>query len=117
EERLLEIAHHLLVSKQPMTLQTFANTYFVDRSVIKRDFEALEKWLHTFNLSLISKRGTGNSITGSELAKRNDLAHLSQLITQQAERNSILHIFLPHEISTIKHALQKLHQTIQTYFI
>lgn len=117
EERLLEIAHHLLVSKQPMTLQTFANTYFVDRSVIKRDFEALEKWLHTFNLSLISKRGTGNSITGSELAKRNALAHLSQLISPQAERNSILHLFLPHEISTVKQALQKMQQSYQLSFI
>src|SRR5699024_12330163 len=72
---------------------------------------------HTFNLSLISKRGTGNSITGSELAKRNALAHLSQLISPQAERNSILHLFLPHEISTVKQALQQMQQSYQLSFI
>lgn len=117
EERLLEIAHHLLVSKQPITLQSFANTYFVDRSVIKRDFEALEKWLHTFDLTLVSIRGTGNIIEGNELSKRNAIAHLSQLISPQAEKNSILHLFLPHEISTVKQALQKMQQSYQLAFI
>src|SRR5699024_8502273 len=113
EERLLEIAHHLLVSKQPMTLQTFANTYFVDRSVIKRDFEALEKWLHTFNLSLISKRGTGNSITDSKIAKRIILSHLSQIISKKANRNNILLQFVPRGTTRVKQAIQKIQPSYQ----
>src|SRR5699024_2370787 len=94
-----------------------ANTYFVDRSVFKRGFESLDKWLRSFNLSLISKRGTGNSISGCEFAIRYDLAHLSQLISPQAEIFIILHLFLPHEISTVKQALQKMQKSYQLSFI
>lgn len=116
-ERLIEIAHHLLISKQPITLQTFANTYFVHRGVITQDLQRLTAWLAGFELDLVSKPGKGSIIKGAELAKRNALAHISQLVSPQTDKKSILHLFLPHEISTVKQALRDMQQSQRTAFI
>lgn len=117
EERLIEIAHHLLISKQPITLQTFANTYFVHRGIITQDLQRLTAWLSGFELNLVSKPGKGNIIEGTELAKRNAIAHITQLVSPQADKKSILHLFLPHEISTVKQALRDMQQSHRTAFI
>ncbi|WP_078378742.1 BglG family transcription antiterminator [Sutcliffiella halmapala] len=106
EERLIEIAFHLLTSYKPITLQDFADRYYVQKIAIKKDMDLISGWLERFELQLISKPRLGNVIQGSELKKRNALAHLSDLTrTIPAERNYVLDLFLPYEIAAVRKAL------------
>ncbi|MEH7548621.1 BglG family transcription antiterminator [Neobacillus vireti] len=106
EERLFEIAFQLLTSSQAITLQFFADRYFVPKAMIKKDIEAITTWLGRFGLELVSKPRVGNIIQGQELQKRNALAHLSELISSLSQdKNVVLDLFLAYEISIVKKAL------------
>ncbi|MBT2695874.1 transcription antiterminator [Bacillus sp. ISL-40] len=104
EERLFEMAYQLLTSDKAITLQHFADRYYVPKAAIKKDIEAITDWLERFELELVSKPRVGNVIQGSELKKRNALAHLSELFLH--EKNVVLDLFLPYEISTVRNALK-----------
>ncbi len=106
EERLCEIAYQLLTSNKAITLQYLADRYYVPRAAIKKDIEAITDWLLRFELELLTKQRLGNVIQGSELKKRNALAHLSELIPSSAnDKNVVLDLFLPYEITTVRQAL------------
>src|SRR5699024_11661067 len=79
-----------------------------------QDLQRLTAWLSGFELNLVSKPGKGSIIEGTELAKRNAIAHITQLVSPQADKKSILHLFLPHEISTVKQALRDMQQSHRT---
>ncbi|KSU81137.1 activator of the mannose operon, transcriptional antiterminator [Fictibacillus enclensis] len=109
EERLLEIAYELLTSEKAVTLKYFADRYYVAKAAVKKDLEIITDWLQRYELELISKPRIGHVIEGSELNKRNALAHLSQLgPLRQDGKNAVLDLFLPYEIMLVRKALQRM---------
>ncbi|OME92749.1 MULTISPECIES: BglG family transcription antiterminator [Paenibacillus] len=114
EERVLHLAYRLLMNAKPVTIQNLASLFYVNKTIIRRDMEKIEGWLHSFDLNLVTKQRVGLMIEGSEKNKRMALARLNQLInrpelTGQMMRNQ----YEPHEIATVYNelkALQKQHQ-------
>ncbi|SJZ50154.1 BglG family transcription antiterminator [Garciella nitratireducens] len=107
EERIVEIAYKLLVTRKPITLQSFANKYFLPKSTIKKDLKIISDWLTKYNLILISKPRFGNKIVGEELDKRNALARLYELNNHSYFSGNyyVLDLFIPYEIQAVKKAL------------
>jgi activator of the mannose operon, transcriptional antiterminator len=117
EERLFEMAFQLLTSHKPLTLQYWADRYYVPKASIKRDIETITNWLQRFGLELISKQRLGNVVQGSELKKRNALAHLPELIRAFSNGNNVvLDLFLPYEIATVRKALTEMQHTYSIAF-
>ncbi|MDM5336383.1 BglG family transcription antiterminator [Fictibacillus enclensis] len=109
EERLFEIAYALVTSDKPVTLQYFADRYYVAKAAVKKDLEIIADWLQRYELELVSKPRIGHVIVGTELKKRNALAHLSQLdSSKQDGKNAVLDLFLPYEIMLVRKALQSM---------
>ncbi|WP_170006046.1 BglG family transcription antiterminator [Bacillus fonticola] len=117
EERLFEMAFQLLTSQKPITLQYWADRYYAPKASIKKDIETIMKWLQRYDLELVSKQRIGNVIQGSELKKRNALAHLPELISAFSnEKNVVLDLFLPYEISAVLKALKKIQANYEIAF-
>lgn len=117
DERTMEIAYQLLVSNKPIRLQQFADQYYIHKTAIKNDIKKMERWLKEYDLRLISKQRVGNQISGSELNKRNALAHLFELIPSvSGTMNYVLSLFLPVEISAVNKAVQDLQETYAIVF-
>jgi len=106
EDRLFEIAYELLTSKKAITLQALAEQYYLPKAAIKKDLETITDWLKRFDLELVSKQRLGHAIQGSELQRRSALARLSALTpSNPVEKNDVLQLFLPYEISAVKKSL------------
>lgn len=117
EERLVEITFELLTSEKAITLQHWSERYYVPKAAIKKDMETITNWLQRYELELVSKQRLGNVIQGPELKKRNALAHLSDLITSSAaEKNVVLDLFLPYEVTTVRKALQEMQDKFSIAF-
>ncbi|HLU23985.1 MAG TPA: BglG family transcription antiterminator [Bacillaceae bacterium] len=117
EERVFEIAYVLLTSHKPIILQDLAHNYYVPKATIKKDMEIISEWLKDYHLELVSKPRLGTVLQGSELHKRNALAHLSQLIpTSDSEKNYVLDLFLPYEISTVRKSLEDMQEKFSFAF-
>ncbi|KEO78999.1 BglG family transcription antiterminator [Paenibacillus polymyxa] len=114
EERVLHLAYRLLMNAKPVTIQDLASQYYVNKTVIRRDMEKIDGWLHSFNLALITKQRVGLTIQGSEKNKRIALARMNQLIDSPELTGQLMRKqFESHEITTINHelkALQKRHE-------
>ncbi|EOR22090.1 transcriptional antiterminator [Niallia nealsonii AAU1] len=118
EERIIEIAYLLLVSQNPITLQSLAERYYASKTTIKKEMEIIEKWLADYGLELISKPRLGNILLGTEFQRRSALAHLSQLLSSVfVEKNYVLDLFLPYEITSVKRALQKMQNYFEIQFM
>lgn len=117
EERLFEMAFQLLTSHKPVTLQHFADLYYVPKTAIKKDIETISDWLMRYELEIVSKPRVGNLIQGPELKKRNALAQLSELNpSAQYDKNVVLDLFLPYEIMVVKNAILEMQHTFSIAF-
>lgn len=105
EDRFVEIAYHLLISDKPITIKELVNRYYVPKGLIKKDLDRIAKWLEKYGLELVSKPRIGNTIEGMELNKRSALAHLSELLSNDQEKNYVLELFLLYEVFTVQRAL------------
>ncbi|MCM3670916.1 BglG family transcription antiterminator [Mesobacillus maritimus] len=108
EERLFEMAFQLLTRKKGITLQYWADRYYVPKATIKKDLETITEWLERFGLELVSKQRVGHTVQGEELKKRNALAHLSELVP--TDKNVVLDLFFSYEIATVRTALKNMQQ-------
>ncbi|MBU5468326.1 BglG family transcription antiterminator [Virgibacillus sp. MSJ-26] len=106
EERVIEIAYHLLISSKPFTLKESAEKYFTNPADIKRDLEKIEEWLSRFNLKVTTKQRLGSIVEGDEFYKRNAIAHLSELVSSYSQRNYVLDFFLESEINAVRKVIQ-----------
>jgi activator of the mannose operon, transcriptional antiterminator len=117
EERLFEMAFQLLTSDKGITLQYWAERYFVPKAAIKKDMETISNWLERFELELVSKQRLGNVVQGAELKKRNALAHLPELIpTFSSDKSAVLDLFMPYEITAVKKALLEMQEKFSIAF-
>ncbi|WP_085506048.1 BglG family transcription antiterminator [Thalassobacillus devorans] len=107
EDRLLEITYHLLVNDRAVTLTQLADSYFVNKNVIKEDLEIISRWLDRFDLQLISKQRLGHIVQGGELQKRNALARLPELTSARSGKNKdILNLFPAYEVKIVRDFLK-----------
>ncbi|WP_028783884.1 BglG family transcription antiterminator [Thalassobacillus devorans] len=109
DDRLLEITYHLLVNDRPVTLTQLADTYFVNKNVIKNDLAMIARWLERFNLELTSRQRLGHIIQGGELQKRNALARLPELVSSSAGNNKeIVNLFPSYEVNIVRQFLKEM---------
>ncbi|MFC3885674.1 BglG family transcription antiterminator [Bacillus songklensis] len=117
EERVLEIAYQLLMTVKPVTAQDLASQYFVNKAVIKKDLDKIEKWLNNLDLTLVSKQRVGLTVEGNENNKRTALARLSQLINNPELTDPFIKKqFSPHEVEIVKSELKELQKRHSLYF-
>lgn len=117
EERILHIAYDLLMNSKPVSAKELAAQHFVNRASIKKDVNAVEKWLKRFGLTLVSKQRLGLKIEGDEKNKRKALARISDL-TDNTEFTSqfIKSKFLSHEADFVRKEIKLLQKTHSIYF-
>lgn len=77
EERMIMILYDLCWATDKMTIQQFADKYFVSRGTINSDFIEIKKWCHKRDIPLVSLKGKGIYIDATEKQRR---AYLSELI-------------------------------------
>lgn len=106
EERVIEVAYHLLTSSQPVTLKELAEKYFTNSADIRRDMDQIEEWLSPFHLRMMTRQRVGSIVQGEEFSKRNALAHLSELVSSQDNRDYVLNFFPDNEINAVKKAIR-----------
>lgn len=116
EERTIQMAYQLLSSKQFLTLQHLAERFYTNQAAIRKDLETIADWLEDFGLTLVSKQRVGSGVNGSELNKRNALAHLSELVSPSEERNYILDLFPDHEITVVRKQIKELASQYEVVF-
>ncbi|GAA0592271.1 mannose transport/utilization transcriptional regulator ManR [Virgibacillus siamensis] len=110
-EQVLLIAYQLLVSEKPETLSALSEALYTNKMTVRNHLNTIARWLQQYDLKLVSKQRIGNHIEGSELNKRNALAHLTELISAKVtapDRNHVLQLFPAHEIGTVRKALKDL---------
>ncbi|MDN9009926.1 BglG family transcription antiterminator [Brevibacillus laterosporus] len=117
EKMILEIAYQLVMNVKPVTVQELASKYFVNKAVIKKSLDKIEKWLNVWGLTLISKQKVGLMIEGNEKAKRTALARLSQLTNNsQLSDSFIKEQFSSHEVEIVKNELKQLQKRHSFFF-
>jgi activator of the mannose operon (transcriptional antiterminator) len=115
--RLLHIAYELIMEREPISAQELAEKHYVNKSIIKKDLEKLEKWLTQKELSLQSKQKIGLSIEGSETNKRSALANLSDLNKEPTTGwTFLLNKFSQHEIEIIQKELLDFQRSHSLFF-
>ncbi|WP_077328837.1 BglG family transcription antiterminator [Virgibacillus siamensis] len=113
-EQILILAHQLLISDKPKTLTVLSEKLYTNKMTVRNYLHMIAHWLEQYDLKLISKQRIGNHIEGSELNKRNALAHLTDLISTKVtepKRDHMLQLFPAHEIGTVRKALKDLQHT------
>ncbi|MFJ9304236.1 PTS sugar transporter subunit IIA [Bacillus toyonensis] len=117
EERILQIAYNLLMNVKAVTAQDMASQHFVSRTTIKKDLDRIEKWLHHFDLTIISKQRVGLIIDGNEKKKRRALARLSDLIRNSDLTNQFIkEQFQYHEVEFVTNELKALQKRNALFF-
>src|SRR5699024_1322533 len=107
-QSLLHMAYQLLTQREPRTLTSLAEQFYMNKMAVREHLQVLSDWLSTYHLQLISKQRIGNYIEGRELYKRNALAHLSEL-EQKSDKTDdslgILQFFPDYEVQIVRNAL------------
>ncbi|MFO6495710.1 MULTISPECIES: BglG family transcription antiterminator [Bacillus] len=117
EERMLDIAYHLLMNPKPASAKDIAARYFLNKSAIKKDLTKIGGWLKRFDLTLVSKQRLGLTIKGSEKNKRKAMARLSDLIDHpQFTSQFIKNKFLSHEIECVMNEIKSMQKRHSLYF-
>ncbi|BCB05840.1 BglG family transcription antiterminator [Bacillus sp. KH172YL63] len=96
QERLLQVAYHLLMDTSPITFQDLMKRYYVSKAVIKNDVEKIEAWIKRYDIRVISKQKVGLTLEGTEKNKRAALARLYEMVPQQA----LIHEFMKEQFSS-----------------
>lgn len=78
-DRRQEILRSLLFSKDALTIQFFADYFYVSRSMILFDLEWVEDWLEAYRLTLFKTRHRGLEIKGDEADRRAAIASFFDL--------------------------------------
>lgn len=72
--RRLEVLKTLIFSNDELTIQFFADQFYISRTVILKDLGWISQWLSGFNLKLFKTQRRGIGIDGNEAARRNAIA-------------------------------------------
>lgn len=72
--RRLETLKALLFSNDELTIQFFADHFYVSRTAVLKDLEWISQWLSKYGLKLFKCQHRGIGIEGNELCRRNAIA-------------------------------------------
>lgn len=72
--RRLEILKALIFSNDELTIQFFADQFYISRTMILKDLGWISQWLSRFNLQLFKTQRRGIGIVGNEISRRNAIA-------------------------------------------
>ncbi len=72
--RRLEMLKALIFSNDELTIQFFADQFYISRTVILKDLEWVSQWLSKFDLQLFKTQRRGIGISGNEVSRRNAIA-------------------------------------------
>lgn len=89
EERQVVLLAHLLRAVEPVKLYTLANELHVAVATVSADLQKAEKWLETFSLQLVKKRGYGVEVVGDEWMVR---TALKKLISENLSEDYFYHL-------------------------
>lgn len=73
-QRRIELLRSLLFSREGLTIQFLADTFYVSRFVILSDLDWAENWLSHYGLKLFRTQRRGIGIVGDEVARRAAIA-------------------------------------------
>ncbi|MCO4851251.1 BglG family transcription antiterminator [Bacillus vallismortis] len=117
EERMLQMAYDLLMNVKPVSAKEMAAQHFVNRSSIKKDVCAVEKWLKRFDLTLVSRQRLGLKVEGNEKNKRKALARISDLIESTEFASQFMKSqFLSYEVDFVTKEIKALQNKHSLYF-
>jgi mannitol operon transcriptional antiterminator len=85
KERQKILLATLLDSSEPIKLAALSKELGVTPATISQDLDGVKKWLSTFNLSLIKKRGWGVQIIGTENNRRSAMRNLLAELFNEAD--------------------------------
>lgn len=72
--RRLDMLKALIFSNDELTIQFFADQFYISRTVILKDLEWISQWLAKYSLQLFKCQRRGISIVGNEASRRNAIA-------------------------------------------
>lgn len=72
--RRVELLRSLIFSREELTIQFLADSFYVSRFVILSDLDWAENWLGQYQLRLFKTQGRGIGIAGDEVARRSAIA-------------------------------------------
>lgn len=81
--RRIELLRSLVFSREELTIQFLADSFFVSRSVILSDLDWAENWLSQYKLKLFKTQGRGIGIVGDEVSRRSAIAGFFDLCEQR----------------------------------
>ncbi|RLQ93795.1 BglG family transcription antiterminator [Falsibacillus albus] len=113
--RAVDIAFQLIMSSEPLTLEQLAAKHFVNKAVIKKDLDGIEKWLREMNLMLAARQKVGIQVTGLEKDRRKALANLPALI-HSSTLNLLKEKFSSYEMDIVQTELKDLQQKYSLSF-
>lgn len=73
-DRRIELLRNLIFSREELTIQFLADSFYVSRFVILSDLDWAENWLGQYHLKLFKTQGRGIGIAGDEIARRAAIA-------------------------------------------
>ncbi|MGG3470380.1 BglG family transcription antiterminator [Neobacillus pocheonensis] len=114
KERLYSILELLLIKKKTVTIQKVAELFFVNKAIVKKDFEKIEAFLKKSQLSLTTKRKLGLEVEGSEHDWRLAISKIPSFI-ETDETNSMVfweQLFEMQEIAAVGLALEEVNHSL-----
>lgn len=104
--RRFEMLRELIFSNDELTIQFFADQFYISRTVILKDLEWISQWLARYNLQLFKCQNRGIGILGNEVCRRNSISGFFD-IYKTSERSLITDYNSSSRISEEKYAKLK----------
>lgn len=104
--RRLEMLRELIFSNEELTIQFFADQFYISRTVILKDLEWVSSWLAKYDLQLFKCQRRGIGIVGNEMCRRNAIAGFFD-IYKTNERNAMTRCYSSNRICEEKYTKLK----------
>lgn len=104
--RRVELLRSLIFSREELTIQFLADSFYVSRFVILSDLDWAENWLGQYQLRLFKTQGRGIGIAGDEVARRSAIAGFFDL----CERRGPAAVGQADPVRLAKERLEKMEQ-------
>ena len=105
-DRRIELLRSLIFSREELTIQFLADSFYVSRFVILSDLDWAENWLAQYQLRLFKTQGRGIGIAGEEVARRSAIAGFFDL----CERREPAAVGQADPVRLAKDRLEKMEQ-------
>ena len=105
-DRRIELLRSLIFSREELTIQFQADSFYASRFVILSDLDWAENWLAQYRLRLFKTQGRGIGVAGDEVARRSAIAGFFDL----CERREPAAVGQADPVRLAKDRLEKMEQ-------